>query len=320
MARVFVAGHKGMVGSAICRLLAVTSDHELVTADRLELDLCNQAAVYKFFENNSIDYVYLAAAKVGGIHANSTLPAEFLFENLMIQTNVIHSAFKADVKRLLFLGSSCIYPKFANQPIREEELLTGALEHTNEPYAIAKIAGIKLCQAYNKQFDTDFRCVMPTNLYGPGDNFHPDNSHVLPALMRRFHLAKQNHSSTVEVWGSGQARREFLHVDDMARACIYVLDMPRSRYHSITSEIRSHLNVGTGKDISIGDLAHAVAGTVGYSGNIIFDRSRPDGTPKKLLDVSVMKELGWEAQIDLSEGLNSTYGWFINNAVNLRGV
>lgn len=308
--KIYVAGHRGMVGSAIVRLLQAQGYHNLVLKTKSELDLTNQAEVAQFFECEKPDYVFLAAAKVGGIYANSTYPAEFIYQNLMIESNTIHNAYRSGVKGLLFLGSSCIYPKNTNQPMAENVLLTGILESTNEPYAIAKIAGIKLCESYNRQYGTDFRSVMPTNLYGQGDNFHPQNSHVMPALIRRFHEAKQNNLPEVVVWGSGQPRREFLHVDDMAKACVYVMQLDKSMWQNATSSMCSHLNVGYGSDISIKELAEMIKEVVGYQGGIIFDESKPDGTMRKLLDTSRLNHLGWRADIELKQGIVDTYQWY----------
>jgi len=313
MVKIFVAGHKGMVGSAICRQLTSIGD-EIVTATHKELDLTSQSQVVSFFSENKIDQVYLAAAKVGGINANSTYPADFIYQNLMIQSNVIDSAYRTGVKKLMFLGSSCIYPKFASQPMNETSLLSGLLEPTNEPYAIAKIAGIKMCESYNVQFGTDYRCVMPTNLYGLGDNFHPENSHVVPALIRRFHEARYTSQSSVVVWGSGTVKREFLHVDDMARACCFVMNHPKDSYSKVVKPTLSHVNVGLGEDVSITELATLIAKVVGFTGDIIFDTSKPDGPPRKLLDISLIKAMGWNPRIDLHEGLKSTYAWFIENS------
>ncbi|WP_024325801.1 GDP-L-fucose synthase [Thioalkalivibrio sp. AKL19] len=309
--RVFVAGHRGMVGSAVCRQLEDWPGVELLTRSHAELDLTDQAAVEAFMRVERPDQVYLAAAKVGGIHANNTYPAEFIRDNLAIQTNVIHGAHIAGVRRLLFLGSSCIYPREAPQPIPEEALLTGPLEPTNEPYAIAKIAGIKLCESYNRQYGTDYRSVMPTNLYGPGDNYHPENSHVIPGLIRRFHEAKRAGAGQVTVWGSGTPRREFLHVDDMAAACVHVMNLDHVTYAEHTQPMLSHINVGTGEDLAIADLARLVARVVGFSGELRFDTSRPDGTPRKLLDVSRLAALGWKARIELEEGLSGAYAEFL---------
>jgi len=305
--RVFVAGHRGMVGSAICRQLAGRDDVQLITRDRLALDLTDAAAVDAFMQAERPHQVYLAAARVGGIHANDTYPADFIRDNLAIQTHVIQSAHRAGVDRLLFLGSSCIYPREAPQPIPEEALLTGPLEPTNEPYAVAKIAGIKLCESYNRQHGTDFRSVMPTNLYGPGDNYHPENSHVIPGLIRRFHEARVAGADHVTVWGSGTPRREFLHVDDMAAACVHVMGLDPMVYAEQTLPMRSHINVGTGNDLPIADLARLIARVTGFAGELRFDTSRPDGTPRKLLDVSRLTALGWQAQIGLETGLQGAY-------------
>ena len=317
---IFVAGHQGMVGSAIVRELKNRGEEKILTANRAELDLLDQAAVKAFFRNNNINSVYLAAAKVGGIHANNIYPAEFIADNLVIQSNVIQGAYNAGVRRLLFLGSSCIYPKHAQQPMNEDCLLSGFLEPTNEPYAIAKIAGIKMCESYNRQFGVDYRCVMPTNLYGENDNFHPQNSHVVPAMMRRFHDAKVSNSSTVEVWGSGKPKREFLHVNDMASGCIHVMNLPYSKFVAVVpNPICSHINVGTGRDVTIAELAQVIARVVGFEGDIVFDLSKPDGTTRKLLDVSRLSSLGWEYSIELEQGLSMTYEWFLRNLDKLRG-
>lgn len=317
--RVFVAGHNGMVGSALVRQLQQQEHIELVTLNRNELDLTSQAAVQAFFACEKVDQVYLAAAKVGGIHANNTYPAEFLYENLMIQANIIHAAHLADVQQLLFLGSSCIYPKLATQPMREDALLTGTLESTNEPYAIAKIAGIKLCESYNRQYGRDYRSVMPTNLYGQGDNYHPENSHVIPAMMRRFHEAKQANAGEVVVWGSGKPMREFLHVDDMAAASAHVMNLDAETYQTHTQPMLSHINVGTGVDCTIRELAETMQRVVGFDGELSFDGSKPDGAPRKLMDVSRLKALGWQYTIGLEEGLHSTYQWFLQNKNTIRG-
>lgn len=312
--RIYVAGHQGMVGRAIVQHLLALGYSNLICKTHAELDLTCQHQVQEFFNREQPDYVFLAAAKVGGIYANNTYPADFIYENLMIQNNVINAAYQNNVKRLLFLGSSCIYPKQAPQPMSEACLLTGQLEPTNEPYSIAKIAGIKLCESYNRQYGTDFRSVMPTNLYGQGDNFHPDNSHVLPALLRRFHQAKISHQPQVAVWGSGRPRREFLHVNDMASACIHVMQLDKSKWSQTNSPMCSHINVGTGQDISIAELAHLIASVVGYQGEIHFDSSKPDGTLQKLLDVSQLTKLGWQAQIALPQGIEQTYDWFLQSA------
>lgn len=317
--RVFVAGHRGMVGSAICRQLSQRADVELVVRTRSELDLTSQQAVTAFFQNERIDQVYLAAAKVGGIYANNSYPAEFIFENLMMECNIIHGAHLGGVQKLLFLGSSCIYPKSAEQPMTEAALLTGTLEATNEPYAIAKIAGIKLCESYNRQYGRDYRSVMPTNLYGENDNFHLENSHVIPALMRRFHEAKLLGDSEVVVWGSGTPMREFLHVDDMAAASIHVMELDREVWQEYTQPMLSHINVGTGVDCTIRELAQTIAQVVGYKGRVVFDASKPDGTPRKLLDVTRLHQLGWYHEIPLEAGLASTYQWFLVNQQRYRG-
>ncbi|AZT84504.1 GDP-L-fucose synthase [Marinobacter sp. NP-4(2019)] len=317
--RVFIAGHKGMVGSAIVRQLENQSNIELVLRDRSELDLTDQAAVSSFFLQERIDQVYLAAAKVGGILANNNYAAQFIYENLMIECNVINAAHMADVDDLLFLGSSCIYPKFAEQPMKEDALLTGKLEPTNEPYAIAKIAGIKLCESYNREYGRRYRSVMPTNLYGANDNFHKDNSHVIPAMMRRFHEAKTSGSSDVIVWGSGKPKREFLYVDDMAEASVFIANLDQATYETHTQPMLSHINVGTGKDCSIAELANTMAEVVGFRGDIIFDTSKPDGSPRKLLNVETLKSLGWTYNVDLKDGLARTYDWFLNHQDDLRG-
>jgi GDP-L-fucose synthase len=315
MRKIYIAGHRGMVGGAILRQLQARKDAgeelELVTRTRAELDLTDQAAVREFMRAEAPNVVILAAAKVGGIMANNTYPAEFIYKNLMIECNVIHQAFAAGVQRLLQLGSSCIYPRDAAQPMAENALLTGPLEPTNEPYAIAKIAGIKLCESYNRQYGVDYRSVMPTNLYGPGDNFHPQNSHVLPALIRRFHEATRDGATEVVIWGSGKPMREFLHVDDMAEASLFVLDLPRDAYAAQTHPMQSHINVGTGRDISIAALAQMVAEVTGFKGRLVFDTSKPDGTMRKLMDVSRLADMGWRAQIDLKDGLRETYDWFL---------
>ena len=322
MKKIYVAGHRGMVGGAILRNLQARKnageDITLITRTHAELDLTSQAAVAEFMQTEKPDVVVLAAAKVGGIHANNTYPAEFIYQNLMMECNVIHQAFAAGVKKLLQLGSSCIYPKHAEQPMTEAALLTGTLEPTNEPYAIAKIAGIKLCESYNRQYGVDYRSVMPTNLYGPGDNFHPENSHVLPALIRRFHEAAQNGTEEVVIWGSGKPMREFLHVDDMAEASLFVLDLDKGIYDANTEPMLSHINVGTGTDITILDLAKLVAKVTGYEGKISNDPSKPDGTMKKLMDVSRLEKMGWKARVGLEEGVAETYQWFLENQDNFR--
>jgi len=307
-----------MVGGAILRQLRARGETNIVTRSHAELDLTDQAAVRAFMQVERPDVVILAAAKVGGIFANNSSPAEFIYENLMIEANVIHQAYAAGVTRLLQLGSSCIYPRAVPQPMREDALLTGVLEPTNEPYAIAKIAGIKLCESYNRQHGTDYRAVMPTNLYGPGDNFHPENSHVLPALIRRFHEAAQSRTEEVTIWGTGTPRREFLHVDDMAAASLFVLDLPKTDYEANTQPMLSHINVGSGTDISILELAQKVATVTGYTGRIITDPSKPDGTPRKLMDVSRLTQMGWSAQIGLDQGLAETYQWFLANSESFR--
>lgn len=317
--RVFIAGHRGMVGSAIVRQLEQRADIELVLRDRTQLDLLDSNAVQAFFRDNQIDQVYLAAAKVGGIVANNTYPAEFIYQNLMIEANIIHAAHLSGVQKLLFLGSSCIYPKLAKQPITESELLQGTLEPTNEPYAIAKIAGIKLCKSYNRQYGRDYRSVMPTNLYGPHDNFHPSNSHVIPALIRRFHEAKLASAPEVVVWGSGTPMREFLYVDDMAAASVHVMELADEIYQANTQPMLSHINVGTGVDCTIRELAETVARVVGFTGNVTFDATKPDGTPRKLLDVSRLKALGWQYSVSLEEGLQQAYAWFLANQARFRG-
>ena len=322
MTRVFVAGHRGMVGSAIVRQLQQRGDVELLLAGRDELDLTNSGAVEAWFELNKPDEVYLAAAKVGGIHANNTYPADFIAVNLAIQNNVISSAYRYGVKKLLFLGSSCIYPKMAEQPIREESLLTGQLEPTNEPYAIAKIAGIKMCESFNRQYSSegvDYRSVMPTNLYGENDNFHPKNSHVIPAMMRRFHEAKVKGDAQVVVWGTGKPMREFLYVDDMAAACVHVMELPKAEFEAAVPNVMcSHINVGTGVDCTIRELAETMADVVGFEGELVFDTSKPDGTPRKLMDISRLNSLGWRPKVVLAEGLKVTYAWFIEHKNSCR--
>lgn len=316
---VFVVGHRGMVGSAIVRRLTALGYLNILTAGRDELDLLNQAAVSAFFAANKIDQVYLAAAKVGGIHANNAYPADFIYENLIIEANVIQASHAHGVQKLLFLGSSCIYPKHAEQPMKEDVLLTGALEATNEPYAIAKIAGIKLCESYNRQHGRDYRSVMPTNLYGPQDNYHLENSHVIPALLRRFHEAVQRGDEKVVIWGSGTPMREFLHVDDMAVACVHIMMLDANIYRVHTLPRLSHINVGTGVDCTIRELAETVSRVTGFQGHLLFDSSKPDGTPRKLMDVSRLTALGWTASITLEEGLHSTYRWYTEHAAQVRG-
>ncbi|MBW4983163.1 GDP-L-fucose synthase [Mameliella sp. CS4] len=322
MPKIYVAGHRGMVGGAITRKLqerqAAGEDITLVTRTHAELELTNQAAVKAFMQEEQPDIVVLAAAKVGGILANNTYPAEFIYDNLMVQCNVIHAAWEAGVERLLQLGSSCIYPKAVPQPMREAALLTGPLEPTNEPYAVAKIAGIKICESYNRQYGVDYRSVMPTNLYGPGDNFHPENSHVLPALIRRFHEAAQEGKDEVVIWGSGKPRREFLHVDDMAEASLFVMDLDKTTYDANTQPQLSHINVGSGVDVSILELAQMVAEVTGFKGKIELDRTKPDGTMRKLMDVSRLADMGWKASIDLENGVRETYQWFLDNQDSFR--
>lgn len=318
--KIYVAGHRGMVGSAIVRQLLAHGHpaERIVTRTHAELDLTNQAAVQAFFQQELPDQVYLAAAKVGGIHANNTYPADFIYQNLMMQANVIEASFRTGVKKLLFLGSSCIYPKLAPQPMREDALLTGTLEPTNEPYAIAKIAGIKLCESYNRQYGqshgVDYRSVMPTNLYGPGDNYHPENSHVIPALIRRFHEAKVNRAPSVGIWGTGTPKREFLYVDDMAAASVYVMQLGKATYDEHTSPMQSHINVGSGSDVTIAEVAQTIAATVGYAGRIEFDTSKPDGAPRKWMDSARLNALGWQAQVNLNEGLQVAYQDFVNQS------
>jgi len=315
--KIYVAGHRGMVGSAICRNLQQKGQLRLLTRTHAELDLTNQAAVQAFFAQEKPEQVYLSAAKVGGIHANNTYPADFLYQNLMMQANVIEAAYRTGVQKLLFLGSSCIYPRMASQPMREDALLTGTLEPTNEPYAIAKIAGIKLCESYNRQFGAshgvDYRSIMPTNLYGLGDNYHPENSHVIPALIRRFHEAKVNSAPSVAIWGTGTPRREFLYVDDMATACVHVMLLPKAIYDQHTTLMQSHINVGSGSDLTIAEVAEAIAQTVGYTGSIEFDTAKPDGAPRKWMDSSRLNNLGWQAQVNLHEGLAKAYTDFLKS-------
>jgi GDP-L-fucose synthase len=309
--KIYIAGHRGLVGSAIVRQLEDRGFTNLLMRTHKELDLTSQAQVQIFFQQEKPDYVILAAAKVGGIHANNTYPADFIYQNMMIEANVINSAYENKVKRLLFLGSTCIYPKAVEQPMREDALLTGVLESTNEPYALAKIAGIKLCESYNRQYGTDFRSVMPTNLYGINDNFHPENSHVIPALMRRFHGAKVNNNSEVVVWGTGNAMREFLYVDDMAQASLFILELDEEIYKENTQPMLSHINVGTGKDVTIREMAETMKEVAGYKGKLVFDTTKPDGVPRKLIDITRLKRMGWEYNVDLKEGLQKTYKWYL---------
>lgn len=318
--RIFVAGHNGMVGKAILRQLGQDTDNQIITRDRKQLDLLSQADVQQFFKSEKIDQVYLAAAKVGGIHANNSYPAQFLYENLMIESNIIHATHMAGISRLLFLGSSCIYPKLADQPMKEDALLTGVLEPTNEAYAIAKIAGIKLCESYNRQYGHDYRSVMPTNLYGSFDNFHPENSHVIPALLMRFHQAVESQSPEIVIWGSGKPMREFLHVDDMASACLHVMQLPKEVIQANTQPMLSHINVGTGKDCTIRELAETIAKVTGFQGDLVFNTSKPDGTPRKLLDTSRLSAMGWNPEINLSDGLASAYKWYVDNQDQIRGL
>src|SRR6266581_146700 len=316
-ARVYVAGHRGMAGSAILRTLARVGYRHIITRTHAEMDLTDQSAVRVFFQAEKPDQVYLAAATVGGIHANNTYPARFIYENLMIEANVVHEAWRAGVRKLLLLGSSCIYPRLAPQPMSEDALLTGPLEPTNEPYAVAKIAGIKLCESYNRQHGTDYRSVMPTNLYGPGDNYHPENSHVIPALIYRFHDAKQRNAPQVAIWGTGLPRREFLYVDDMAEACVFMMELDKSAYDANTRPMQSHINVGTGEDVTIRELAEIVARTVGYTGRLESDPGRPDDAPRKLLNVYRLNRLGWKAKTGLAEGLTRCYESYL---AELRGM
>jgi GDP-L-fucose synthase len=308
--RIYVAGHRGLVGSAIVRALRKRDYTDIVTRTHAELELTDQKQVAEFFASEQIDEVYLAAARVGGIYANNTYPAEFIYDNLMVQSNVIHEAWRNGVRKLLFLGSSCIYPRLAEQPMKEEYLMSGALEPTNEPYAIAKIAGIKMCESYNRQYGTDFRSVMPTNLYGPGDNYHPENSHVIPALIRRFHDAKVNGAHKVVIWGTGTPRREFLYVDDMADACVHVMELHRDTYEKHTTSMLSHINVGTGEDVTIREVAEIIKKVVDYKGDIEFDSSKPDGTPRKLMNTAKLSSLGWRPGMRLGEGIKETYQCF----------
>tara|TARA_B110000090_G_scaffold156971_1_gene172626 strand:- start:667 stop:1623 length:957 start_codon:yes stop_codon:yes gene_type:complete len=311
--KIYIAGHRGLVGSAIVRQLEKRGFTNLLMRTHKELDLTNQAQVQDFFKQERPDYVILAAAKVGGIYANSSYPADFIYQNIMIEANIVNSAYENKVKRLLFLGSTCIYPKAVEQPMRENVLLTGVLEPTNEPYALAKITGIKLCESYNRQHGTDFRSVMPTNLYGVNDNFHLENSHVIPALMRRFHLAKVNNDAEVVVWGTGNAMREFLYVDDMATASLFVLELDEEVYQSNTKPMLSHINVGTGKDVTIKKLAETMKDVVGFKGKLTFDITKPDGAPRKLIDVTRLENMGWKYSVDLKEGLEKTYRWFLGS-------
>ena len=318
--RIFVAGHLGMVGSAIARQLSKVPNTELVTRSRAELDLSIQQDVADFFASEKIDEVYLGAAKVGGIHANDTYPAEFIYDNLMVECNVVHQAWKNGVQKLLFLGSSCIYPRMATQPMKEAELMQGSLEPTNEPYALAKIAGIKLCESYDRQYGTDYRSVMPTNLYGPHDNYHPDNSHVIPALLRRFHEAKLSGADSITIWGTGKALREFLHVDDMARASIHVMNLPVEEYRAVTDPRLTHINVGSGVDCSIAELVSTICEVTGFQGKIEYDTTKPDGAPRKLMDNSKLRSLGWEPRYTLKEGLEDAYRWYVENLDTARGA
>ncbi|ESS74103.1 GDP-L-fucose synthase Fcl [Methyloglobulus morosus KoM1] len=311
--KIYLAGHRGMVGSAIAQQLNDSGYQNVIVRTHAELDLTDQAAVRDFMQQEKPDQVILAAAKVGGIHANNIYPAEFIYQNIMVEANVVHQAWAAGCQQLLFLGSSCIYPKLAPQPMQESALLTGVLEATNEPYAIAKIAGIKLCESYNRQYGTDYRSVMPTNLYGQNDNFHLENSHVIPAMIRKFHDAKNSASPTVTLWGTGKAMREFLHVDDMAAACLHVMELSKQRYQASTEPMLSHLNVGTGEDVTIRELADTIQQVVDYQGEITWDTSKPDGTPRKLMDASKIKSLGWQPRITLVEGLANTYRWFLEH-------
>jgi len=310
--KIYIAGHRGLVGSAIVRQLELRGFTNLLMRTHKELDLTNQAQVQNFFQQENPDYVILAAAKVGGIHANNTYPADFIYQNMMIEANVINSAYENQVKRLLFLGSTCIYPKAVEQPMREDALLTDVLEPTNEPYALAKIAGIKLCESYNRQHGTDFRSVMPTNLYGVKDNFHPENSHVIPALMQRFHQAKVNNNAEVVVWGTGNAMREFLYVDDMAQASLFVLELDEQTYQANTKSMLSHINVGTGKDVTIREMAETMKEVVGFKGKLVFNTAKPDGAPRKLIDVTRLENMGWKYSTDLKDGLSKTYKWYLD--------
>lgn len=316
--KIFVAGHRGMVGTAILNSLIAADFANIVTRKHDELDLTQQDQVRRFFLSERPDYVVIAAAKVGGIGANNNLPAEFIYQNIMIEANIIHEAWSAGTKGLLFLGSSCIYPKLAPQPMKETALLTGPLEPTNEPYAIAKIAGIKMCESYNRQYGTDYRSVMPTNLYGPHDNFNLENSHVIPALLRRFHRAAENSDKNIEVWGTGNARREFLHVEDMASACLHVMQLEKPLYDELTEPMCSHINIGSGADVTISELAHTIKKVTGFTGNIKFDQSKPDGAPRKLMDSSLLENSGWRTKFDLASGLQDTYQWYLHNQGKFR--
>jgi len=318
MKRIFVAGHKGMVGSAVVRQLETETEVSVITAERSELDLREQSRVFEFLADQKIDQVYLAAAKVGGIIANNTYPADFIYENLAIQNNLIHGSHLANIQQLLFLGSSCIYPKLAPQPMREDSLLTGVLEPTNEPYAVAKIAGIKMCESYSRQYGRDYRSIMPTNLYGPGDNFHPDNSHVIPAMLRRFHEAKLNEAPEVVVWGTGTPMREFLFVDDMAAASLHLMNMKPEQYRAITEPQLSHVNAGTGVDCTIRELAETIKQVVGFKGDLSFDESKPDGAPRKLMDSSKLRSTGWSPIYNLGTGLEAAYDWYLENKSSIR--
>ena len=314
--KIYIAGHRGLVGSAIVRHLEKKGFSNLLMRTHSELDLTNQAEVQSFFAQERPDFVVIAAAKVGGIHANNTYPADFIYQNMMIEANIINSSFENNVKRLLFLGSTCIYPRAVEQPMRETALLTGVLEPTNEPYALAKIAGIKLCESYNRQHGTDFRSVMPTSLYGKNDNFHPENSHVIPALMQRFHLAKLENSPSVSVWGTGNAMREFLYVDDMAEACVFVLGLDQEKYDANTNAMLSHINIGTGIDVTTRELANTMRKVVGFNGQLIFDKTKPDGAPRKLIDVTRLTSMGWKYKTHLEDGLTKTYKWYLREVLD----